>query len=294
MAGMDHLSKTLKLMGIPPLWLIMGHGSVGSALSKRITGIGHRVIVYDPAPRIPVTYGRRVQELSAEDGAVQYVVSCVPPEIADSIPMLVAALVERPSVLMDWNTVSPEVKRGIATATPCEVIDVALLDTLDSACARPRLAISGPTAANHRTLLDKLGFHVDIAGDRCGDAALVKLTRSVFMKSLEALALEYAVLIRGMDPHGIVDASVARNLGEQCMQFMRVLVATNRLHSSRRAAELAQAVEVIGQRGVPVDMARAAMLFLQQVAGLWDEPDAPAEGAGTEALIDYLARNLGR
>ncbi len=273
-------------------WLIIGHGSVGSAMAQRIDALGDEVLVYDPAPRIAVSTGRRLQRLAQDDGPVDFLLSCVPPSVADQVPGLIAPVVNKASVLLDWNTVSPEMKETIASAAPCEVLDVALLDSLDGNGGQPRVAISGPRAEARRALLESLGFHVDIAGSVPGEAALLKYARSIFMKSLEGLVLEYVAVTLPIDRRGIVASSVQNNLGEQAMDFLRLLVATNRRHAARRAHELGDAVQVFKARGISVEVAEAVVPLLQRVAQLWQEPDAPNEGASLDELIAYLEKKL--
>lgn len=276
----------------PRTWLIIGHGSVGSSMAQRIDSAGDRVLVYDPAPRVPVTVGHRLERLGGDEGPVDLVLSCVPPSVAEQVPALIVPVVRAESVLLDWNTVSPEVKQAIAAESPCEVLDVALLDTLDADGARPRVAISGARAESHRPLLESLGFHVDIAGHEPGDAALLKYARSIFMKSLEGLALEYLALAHPIDQRGIVAASVENNLGKQAVEFLALLVSTNRRHAARRAGELSDAVAVFAARGASIAVAKAVVPLLEHAAQVWQRPDAPAEDASLDELIVYLENHL--
>ena len=276
----------------PRVWLIVGHGSVGSSLAQRISSLGDELLVYDPAPRMPIAIGRSLQGLASDDGPVDFVLSCVPPPAAKLVPKLITPMVHEGSVLLDWNTVSPEVKQLIASACPCEMVDVALLDSLDANGAQPRLAISGRQAEGRISLLESLGFHVDVAGSTPGEAALLKYARSIFMKSLEGLALEYFALAAPIDTNRIAANSLSNNLGEKTMDFLHLLVTTNRRHAGRRAAELADAVQVLEAGGASVAVAKAVVPLLEHAAQLWKEPDAPAEDASLEELVAYLAKHL--
>lgn len=277
---------------IPRRWLIVGHGSVGSSLAQRIGALGDSLLVYDPAPRVPISIGHRLERLEGRDGPVDYVISCVPPAAAMNVPGLITPLLHAGSVLLDWNTVSPEMKQAIAATSRCEMVDVALLDSLDRDGAQPRLAISGRQADGCRSLLVSLGFHVDVAGSSPGDAALLKYARSIFMKSLEGLALEYLTLAAPIDRRLIAGNSLTNNLGDQTMAFLQLLVTTNRRHAARRAAELADAVQVLEARGASLEVAKAVVPLLQHAAQLWTEPDAPAENASLQELIAFLETHL--
>src|SRR5258708_39422109 len=127
-------------------WLIVGHGSVGSWLAARIAPTTDRLFVLDPAPRVPIRAGRRLDPEHPMPVPVDFVISCVPPVQAERVPETISPWVSPGSVLFDWNSASPGVKTRIATRAPCLVMDVALLDSLDSNRAQPLLAISWPGA----------------------------------------------------------------------------------------------------------------------------------------------------
>jgi 3-hydroxyisobutyrate dehydrogenase-like beta-hydroxyacid dehydrogenase len=271
-------------------WLIVGHGSVGSFLAKRLERIGAEASILDGNPRVPITYGKVLPSLP-HVGTFSYVISCVPPDAAEDVgPAAIAAL--RPGgLLFDWNTVAPAVKRRIGSASAA-VVDVALLDSLDGAPEKPTLAVSGPEGERSAEVFERLGFSVSVAGDQVGVAAALKYLRSIFMKSLEALTIEFAVLASDLDHRGIVRDSIERNLGTQFVSFMDLLIATNRLHAERRSGELADAVATSVGEGVRLELAEAAVSVLRQAAEAWSGADAPPADADLGTLTDYLRRTL--
>src|SRR5580765_4408545 len=109
-------------------WLIVGHGSVGSALVRRIARTGARPSVYDPAPRLQVTGGDHLAGPPAGGEAFDIVISCVVPAAAMQALQAVRAALRPATLYLEWNTVAPEIKRAIAAAAPCLVVDVALMD----------------------------------------------------------------------------------------------------------------------------------------------------------------------
>jgi 3-hydroxyisobutyrate dehydrogenase-like beta-hydroxyacid dehydrogenase len=276
----------------PKQWLVVGHGSVGSFIAERLVSQGMRVAVLDPAPRVPIGDPLRIADLERLRGRVDYVVSCVPPDVAGEVPALVDGALRPDGMVFEWNSISPADKRSIRDAVPASTIDVALLDSLDAAGERPNLAVSGTDAETAAALLTEQGFQVEVVGDDVGQAASIKYLRSVFMKGLEALALEYVVLAYAVDDRGVVRDSLAGNLGQEFVAFMDVLVATNRLHAERRGHELAEAARTFGEDGISLRMAGAAVDVLQRAADAWAAPDAPPPGAPTEDLVSYLQRML--
>lgn len=272
-------------------WLIVGHGSVGSALARRIAATARgRLAVYDPAPRIAVMHGEHVAAIDA--AGYDVVVSCVTPAMAVDVLATVRGALRPDTLYLEWNTVTPETKRAIAAAAPCPVVDVALMDTLDDERSRPSLAVSGPEAAAVRPLLEGIGFRVDDAGAACGDAALLKLARSLFMKSLEALLVEFEAATALLPGRDIITRSVEKNLGPDFMAFWRMLIETDRVHAARRGRELQEAVAVFVGEGRTVRVAETAATVLSDAAAVWRSADAPLETAGAEAFARYLAHHL--
>ncbi len=273
-------------------WLVVGHGSVGSFVAARLGAAGAAVSVFDPAPRVAIAAGRAIDDPASFAGAIDYVVSCVPPEVAESVPPLVRTALRPEGVLFDWNTVSPVVKRRIAAATPATTIDVALLDSLDGDVERPNLAVSGSSAEPAARILRAYGFQVVVAGDQVGEAASLKYLRSIFMKGLEALVLEYASLATDFEGEPIVRASLESNLGEKFVRFMDLLIATNRIHAERRSRELAGALDTFSTDGIRPAVAAASAEVLSRAAQAWGEDSAPPVDADVAALARYLRTAL--
>lgn len=271
-------------------WLVVGHGSVGAAIVTRLRRHGVVPAVYDPDPRIPVTGGSRIPVV-AELPRVQYVVSCVPADAALAVPSCLEPAISSEAVLFDWNTLAPRVKAEVAARAPCEVVDVALLDSLDKE-GPARIALSGPRAAAVLPILKSLDFDAVVVGGACGDAARLKYLRSMFMKSLEALVIEHAALSHGLDGAGVVRASIASNVGEEFLAFAHILLETNRIHATRRADELESAAELFAAGGRSTSLAKEAIGVLRRTAEIWNRQDAPPPDAGYDVLVAYLAQTM--
>jgi 3-hydroxyisobutyrate dehydrogenase-like beta-hydroxyacid dehydrogenase len=277
---------------MPRRWLIVGHGSVGSELARRLRDAGVVPRIYDPMPRLPVRATERVDALDASMVPFDAVVSCVSPPAALDVVAAIAPVIDARTLMLDWNTLLPEVKAELAQRCAAAVVDVALLDTLDDWSRRPSLAVSGERAADGAALLLPMGFQVDVVGDVCGDAARLKLARSLFMKTLEALVVEFEAAVAPLPGRDIVKASIERNLGGTFTEFAQLLLRTDRVHATRRHAELEGAVAVYRRAGRPVHLASAAVDVLGSAAAAWTEPHAPPVGATLEELAAYLGERL--
>ena len=269
-------------------WLIVGHGSVGSFVARRLAAGGATVFVFDPAPRVPVTAGAVIESPACLAGTVRNIVSCVSPSAAEGVPAAVQQAMAPQCLYYDWNTIAPTRKRDIDRLTGGRLVDVALLDSLDLAVERPLLAVSGAVAAQAARLLEAHGFDVRVIGSEVGAAAKLKHLRSVFMKGLEALVIEHAVLTHAHDPAGVVRESLERSLGSQFVVFADALITTNRLHAQRRACELQEAVDLFAGDGNGARVAAAAIDVLQRASGAWAQSSAPLPGADVDALVSHL------
>jgi 3-hydroxyisobutyrate dehydrogenase-like beta-hydroxyacid dehydrogenase len=245
-------------------WLIVGHGSVGAALAERLDAAGFEVSIYDPTPRLPIAAGVPVS--APAGGSFAFAVSCVPPGAAVDVAPLTGRALAPGGLLFDWNTVAPAVKRRIAESAQAATVDVALLDSLDGGDGQPFLAVSGPAAENGAEIWRRLGFDVDVVGADVGQAAALKYLRSIFMKTLEALALEFSEAAVALDSGGVVRKSIARNLGGRYDEFISLLLRTNRIHAGRRASELADAVATLREDGLDLELAGVAAKVLQHAA----------------------------
>ena len=273
-------------------WLVMGHGSVGSVLVRRLHAVGVEPHVFDPEPRVAIQVGEHVGSLGSGMTPYDYVISCVSPAASLEVPLQTAPVVDSGTILLDWNSVTPSVKQEIASRSPASVVDVALLDTLDEDSQGPSLATSGEAAGAATAVLVSLGFHVDVVGDTCGDAARLKLARSLFMKTHEALVVEFEASIATLPGRDVVRASIERNTGETFGAFARLLLRTDQLHAARRFVELESAVQVYQEAGRPVHLAASAIDVLRAAADAWARPDAPAPGSDLDDLAMFLGEHL--
>ena len=140
--------------------------------------------------------------------------------------------------------------------------DVALVGAVPSlGLATPALA-SGAGAERFAELFGPLGMPVDVVGARPGDAAGLKLLRSVFMKGVAASAIESLEAARAAGAEDRVRADIAAVLGEPLLE--RLLVGS-RAHAARRVDEMRAAAGYLEELGVTPRVARSAAEWLEQL-----------------------------
>lgn len=176
----------------------------------------------------------------------------------EALPALGAA-----ALYADLNTAAPALKRELGSLAGDRFADVALLGPVPATgIATPALA-SGPGARAFAEALGPLGMPVTVVSDRAGDAAAMKLVRSVFMKGLAASAVES---MRAAEAAGCADwlaDEIATVIGRPLLDR---LLEGSRAHAARRVDEMEAAAELLVELGVEPRIALASAELLAELA----------------------------
>jgi len=259
------------------VFALIGVGELGRALAAGIgTGDGHliRAFVRSAASaRRAVGAGAAASATIADavDGA-DVVLVAVPGAGAAGVAEEVAAAGARGMLYVDMASASPAVKEAAAARIAAgggAYVDVAVLGAVAVAGPRVPMLASGPGAERWAALAATLGFEVRAVEAPAGHASRVKLLRSVYLKSRDALVLELMLAARR---HGL-EQEVIDSIGAPAEQVTfdalaeRVLCSLA-LHAERRADELTASCELLEEVGVEPIVAQAAAQRLRALAGL--------------------------
>ncbi len=205
-------------------------------------------------------------------GSADIVVSAVPAGAAVEIAERSAEHLTAGALYVDPAPVAPSRKRELADRigeAGGQYVDVAVLGTVTvDRHAVPMLA-AGPGAARWAAVAEPYGFRVSVLDGAPGQASLVKLLRSVYMKGRDALIVEMLVAARR---HGVEETVVA-SIGGPAEQVPFVELATRvmgslTLYAERRAAELTAAAELVAEVGLEPLIADAAAARLRWMSDL--------------------------
>ena len=172
------------------------------------------------------------------------------------------------AVYADLNTAAPQLKRELAAALPVRFADVALIGTVPATGLTTPALASGDGAERFAELFRPLGMPVDVVGEHPGDAAGLKLLRSVFMKGVAAAAIESRRGGEDRRRRARVRDDIAGVIGEPLLE--RFLTGS-RIHAARRVEEMKAAAAYVEELGVEPRIASAAAAWLEQ---LRDEGEA--------------------
>jgi len=166
-------------------------------------------------------------------------------------------------VYADLNTTAPALKRDLAAIigpSGAAFADVALLGPVPArGIATPALA-SGDGAGRFAELVRPLGMPVELVGSGPGDAAGLKLLRSVFMKGLAASVLESLEAARERGAEEWLRREIADVVGEPLLER---LLAGSVAHAGRRRDEMNDASAYLEELGVEPRVSRAAAGWLE-------------------------------
>jgi 3-hydroxyisobutyrate dehydrogenase-like beta-hydroxyacid dehydrogenase len=239
---------------------VLGLGEAGGRIAIDLAEAGCTVRGWDPAgAREGIASASSAR--SAARGA-DVVLSVNSAAVALDAARSVADAVGADAVFADLNTSSPALKRELATAVPGLFADVALMGTVPtSGLGTPALA-SGTGAERFAELFRPLGMPVEVVGETPGDAAGLKLLRSVFLKGLAASAIESLEAARAAGDEERVRADIASVIGEPLLER---LLSGSRDHAARRVDEMRAAAAYVEELGVDPRIASAAAEWLAQL-----------------------------
>jgi 3-hydroxyisobutyrate dehydrogenase-like beta-hydroxyacid dehydrogenase len=195
---------------------------------------------------------------------------------------------------LDINSVSPGRKKETEKllGSKARYVDVAILAPIHPARHQTPLLLAGPHAENVMPLLiDELEMRGAIAGDEVGQAAGLKMIRSVMIKGMEALTLECFLAAKR---YGIVDevaASLKNNYPtldwNKAIEYNIERMAS---HGARRADEMDQVAATLRELGVDPLMAAATSTRQREMGQIGKEPAVRKTlKEGRAAMLDAIS-----
>ena len=250
----------------PPRIAVLGLGEAGGRLAGDLAAAGVAVVGYDPVA--PAAAEGVVRAADPETAVAEADVVLSANSGAAALGAAKAALPGlRPgAVYADLNTAAPELKRELAALLDeagARFADVALLGPVPArGLGTPALA-SGSGAGAFADAVAPLGMPVEVVSEQAGDAATLKLVRSVFMKGIAAAAIESLDAAEAAGRRDWLERELAAVIGEPLLVR---LVEGSRRHAVRRAEEMEAARELLLSLGVEPRIASASASLLAELA----------------------------
>ena len=288
-----------------PRLCFIGFGEAGQAIASGVhdTGI-ETVAAWDIL--FPLTEGANLKQVgetmgvrvarSAADAArgADIIVSAVTAASSLEAARSVEPHLSGNPYFLDINSVSPGRKKETQKllANKARYVDVAILAPIHPARHQTPLLLAGPHAETVMPLLiDELEMRGAIAGDEVGQAAGLKMIRSVMIKGIEALTLECFLAAKR---YGIVD-EVAASLKNNypTLDWSKVIeynIERMASHGVRRADEMDQVAETLRELGIEPLMASATSTRQREMGLMGKEPAVRKTlKEGRAAMLDAIS-----
>lgn len=245
---------------------MLGLGEAGSLIAADLAAAGLDVRGFDPGPGVDTAGVARMQDVKSAVAGCEAVLSINVASAAAAVAEAATPALGPDCLYADLNTASPELKRALAEVvggSGSPFADVALLGPVPPRGLRTPALASGPGAEAFAGLFGPLGMPVEIVSEQPGDAAALKLLRSVFMKGLAAAAIES---VEGGEAAGHADwvkREIAAVIGEPLLER---LLEGSRTHAARRTDEMEAARSLLVELGVDPHVTAASAAVLASLA----------------------------
>jgi 3-hydroxyisobutyrate dehydrogenase-like beta-hydroxyacid dehydrogenase len=243
---------------------VLGLGEAGSLLAAGLAAAGADVSGFDPDASRVVPATARAPDVETAVAGAGIVLSVNAAAAALGAAHAASPALGRDAVYADLNTAAPALKRELASLLGGVLFaDVALLGPVPARGLRTPALASGPGAGAFAAALGPLGMPVVVVSDAPGDAAALKLLRSVFMKGLAAAAIESHRAAEAAGHADWLDEQIAGVIGRPLLE--RLLEGSVQ-HAARRVDEMGAAREFLVELGVEPRVADASAALLADLA----------------------------
>jgi 3-hydroxyisobutyrate dehydrogenase-like beta-hydroxyacid dehydrogenase len=250
---------------------LLGLGEAGRRLAADLETAGVDLRGFDPRAD-DVRIAGRARDLESAVAGCDVVLSVNAAKVAVEVAAATIPALPDGAIYADLNTASPELKQRLAALTAdtnVRFADVALLGAVPArGLGTPALA-SGEGARAFADAFGPLGMPVEVVSERAGDAAALKLLRSVFMKGLAASAVESLQAAEAAGHSEWLRRELAEVVGEPLLDR---LLEGSRRHAVRRVDEMEAARDLLLELGIEPRIASASASVLAGLAA--SEPSA--------------------
>ncbi len=244
---------------------LIGFGEVGSLFARELLATGrHSVATYDIL--FDAAQGAAMKEkarnLGAEPGGsaaaaakeALVVISAVTATSAAEVAREAGGYLRPGQFFLDINSVSPETKRGdeaLVARSGADYVEAAVMAPVAPYGIKVPMLLGGRRAAALAEILNATGFRMTPVAESVGQASAIKMCRSVFIKGIEALAVEGFLAARRYGVEDKVIASLDETFPSLDWEKQAgYLISRVLQHGRRRAAEMRESAETVAAAGI--------------------------------------------
>jgi 3-hydroxyisobutyrate dehydrogenase-like beta-hydroxyacid dehydrogenase len=282
---------------------IIGTGEVGLTYARPWLAAGHDLILCDlkPSPQAQAFALEHGLELSSSISAAvpgcDVAVSCVFGTVSLAVAEQALAGMQRNALFIDMTTADPrQIRAAAERAAQLQVsyVDVAILGAIALTREKTNLLGAGAGIKRAEALYRSIGAPLKgVEGGAAGDAAALKILRSVFTKGLEALTIE---CFMAAEKQGVTEQlhDALSDIDQASLRdFLGALIRTHVMHAPRRLKEVEEAERQLMAADMPVSVLPGVKALFQRTA---QQIDADPLGTTTPTLpqaFDWLFKANG-
>jgi len=205
-------------------------------------------------------------------GSCDIIFLAVPARFAQSAAETALGMMTKDKILIDITTNKPHIKKELGdmfNERGMLYVDASVMGAVPLYKHRTPTLISGNGATKMMELLTPIGMDLTYVGEVAGRAVMMKLTRSIFIKGVEALTLEMLLTARKLGIEKEIVEGLHKSFETQGFtKMVGQLVTSNVIHSKRRAIEAEECAELERELGFEPTMMEAAQKTLEWSASL--------------------------
>jgi len=282
----------------------IGFGEAGQAIASGLREAGiERIAAWDIL--FPKSEGERLKVAGKSMGV--RLANSVADAVAET-DMIISAVTAASSVdaarsvephlngspyYLDINSVSPGRKQETAKllGDKARYVDVAVVAAIHPGRHRTPLLIAGPHAETISPLLNEMEMKLTVVGAQTGQAAAIKMIRSVMIKGMEALSLECFLAAARAGVLEEVTTSLKNNY--PTLDFAKIAeynLERMASHGERRAAEMEESAATLRELGLDPLMVDSTVKRQREMGAIGkNEKVRSSLKSGRVAMLDAIS-----
>lgn len=192
-----------------------------------------------------------------------YIFIAIPGSVDEDLFCKILQIDAKGKTYIDLCTALPETKKMIGEqvrAAENFYIDVAVMGSVPKLKHKVPMLISGDYTEGFTDFISQYNMDVEYVSPNAGDASIIKLCRSIYMKGLAALSIE---MLEVSDFYGVreqVMCSLEKSLdADRFMEYTKRLVEGTLLHCERRKKEVENSLLLIERANLSGEMTKATI-----------------------------------
>jgi len=191
------------------------------------------------------------------------IISCVVGSAALDVCRAASEYLTPKHIYADFNTTSPEVKEKLSKIvcnTGASFVDGAILGPVGALGHKVPITICGDGALAFYELMKSYGMQLTVLDGKPGQAAAVKMVRSVFQKGLMCLFLELLVAAKACGVENAVLSSIGKTFNGVTLEDMMERMVPKAVSSARRMSqEMRTVANILETMSLPSFMSEASI-----------------------------------